>query len=141
MGFSKQEYWSGCHFLLQGVFLTQGLYLYLLSPALAGRFFSTSATWEAHKKCYWNTSICLHMAYGCFCAIIAGLSSHMTDHMARKVCLVYYLALYIKRLPTSIIALSDIYQQITGTRTITVLVLSGKKCSMAIVFLFFHVTV
>ena len=24
MGFSRQEHWSGCHFLLQGVFLTQG---------------------------------------------------------------------------------------------------------------------
>ena len=24
LGFSRQEYWSGCHFLLQGIFLTQG---------------------------------------------------------------------------------------------------------------------
>ena len=24
MGFLRQEYWSGCHFLLQGIFLTQG---------------------------------------------------------------------------------------------------------------------
>ena len=24
MGFSRQGYWSGCHFLLQGIFLTQG---------------------------------------------------------------------------------------------------------------------
>ena len=23
--FSRQEYWSGCHFLLQGIFSTQGL--------------------------------------------------------------------------------------------------------------------
>ena len=23
MGFSRQEYWSGCHFLLQEIFLTQ----------------------------------------------------------------------------------------------------------------------
>ena len=30
MGFSKQEYWSGFHFLHQGIFLTQGLTLYLL---------------------------------------------------------------------------------------------------------------
>ena len=29
MGFSRQEYWSGCHFLLQGIFLTQGLNLCL----------------------------------------------------------------------------------------------------------------
>ena len=25
MGFSRQEYWMGCHFLLQGIFATQGL--------------------------------------------------------------------------------------------------------------------
>ena len=25
VGFSRQEHWSGCHFLLQGIFLTQGL--------------------------------------------------------------------------------------------------------------------
>ena len=25
MGFSRQEYWVGCHALLQGIFLTQGL--------------------------------------------------------------------------------------------------------------------
>ena len=24
MGFSRKEYWSGCHFLLQGIFPTQG---------------------------------------------------------------------------------------------------------------------
>ena len=24
MGFSRQEYWMGCHFLLQGIFQTQG---------------------------------------------------------------------------------------------------------------------
>ena len=30
MGFSGQEYWSGLRFLLQGIFLTQGLNLSLL---------------------------------------------------------------------------------------------------------------
>ena len=30
LGFFRQEYWSGCHFLLQGIFLTQGLNPYLL---------------------------------------------------------------------------------------------------------------
>ena len=37
----------GCHALLQGIFPTQGLNLHLLCPALAGGFFTTSATWEA----------------------------------------------------------------------------------------------
>ena len=37
MGFSRQEYWSGLPFLLQGIFLTQGS-----NPGLctAGRFFT-----------------------------------------------------------------------------------------------------
>ena len=30
MGFSRQEYWSWLHFLLQGIFLTQGSNLCLL---------------------------------------------------------------------------------------------------------------
>ena len=41
----------GCHALLQGIFPTQGLNLYLfLSPVLAGRFFTTSTTWEAWRR-------------------------------------------------------------------------------------------
>ena len=36
----------GCHFLLQGIFPTQGSNSYLVSPALAGRFFTPSTTWE-----------------------------------------------------------------------------------------------
>ena len=41
MGFPGENTGVGCHFLLQGILLTQGS---LLSPALAGRFFPTSAT-------------------------------------------------------------------------------------------------
>ena len=37
----------GCHARLQGIFPTQGSNLCLMSPALADRFFTTSATWEA----------------------------------------------------------------------------------------------
>ena len=38
----------GCHFFLQGIFPTQGSNQCLLtSPVLAGRFFTTSDTWEA----------------------------------------------------------------------------------------------
>ena len=38
----------GCHFLLQGILPTQGSKpRSLMSPALAGGFFITSATWEA----------------------------------------------------------------------------------------------
>ena len=37
----------GCHALFQGIFPTQGYQTQVsMSPALAGRFFTTSTTWE-----------------------------------------------------------------------------------------------
>ena len=43
----------GCHFLLQGIFLTQGSNPGLfMSPALADGFFTTSTTWEAQCICF-----------------------------------------------------------------------------------------
>ena len=48
MGFSRQEYWSGLSCPLPGDLPDLGIKPgSLLSPALAGRFFTTSATWEA----------------------------------------------------------------------------------------------
>ena len=39
MGFSRQEYWTACHFFLQGIFPTLVWNLFhSASPALAGRF-------------------------------------------------------------------------------------------------------
>ena len=38
MGFSRQEYWSGFHFILEGISDTA---IKLASPAFAGRFFTT----------------------------------------------------------------------------------------------------
>ena len=46
----------GCHALLQGIFLTKGSNPCLLHPsALAGRFFTTSITWEDHLFVYFNS--------------------------------------------------------------------------------------
>ena len=48
MGFSSKNTGVGCHALLQGVFPTQGWNpRSLTSPALTGRFSTSSATWEA----------------------------------------------------------------------------------------------
>ena len=48
MGFSRQEYWSGLPFPPPGDLPDLGIEtVSLASPALAGRFFTTSATWEA----------------------------------------------------------------------------------------------
>ena len=48
MGFSRQEYWSGLPFPPSGDLSDPGTEpSSLMSPALAGSFFTTSATWEA----------------------------------------------------------------------------------------------
>ena len=48
MGFSRQEHWSGLSWPPPGDLPDPGIEpLSLLSPALAGGFFTTSANWEA----------------------------------------------------------------------------------------------
>ena len=48
MEFSRQEYWRRVPFPTQEDFSDPGIEpLSLVSPALAGRFFTTNATWEA----------------------------------------------------------------------------------------------
>ena len=50
MGFFRQEHWSGLPCPLPGDLLDSGIEpMSLTSPALAGRFFTTSAIWEAHQ--------------------------------------------------------------------------------------------
>ena len=50
MGFSKQEYWSGFPFSPPEDLPNAGIKpVSLMSPALAGEFFTTSATWEDLK--------------------------------------------------------------------------------------------
>ena len=49
IGFSRQEYWSGLSFPSPGDLSDPGNEpASLMPPALTGRFFITSATWEAH---------------------------------------------------------------------------------------------
>ena len=50
--FSRQKYWSGCHFLLQGIFPTQGLNLCL---ALASGFLTIWTTRKTLKIVLWVT--------------------------------------------------------------------------------------
>ena len=48
MGFSGREYWSGLPFSSPGALPDTGIeFMSSVSPALAGRFFTTSITWEA----------------------------------------------------------------------------------------------
>ena len=53
MGFSRQEYWSRLPFPPPGDLPNPGIEpTFLMSLVLAGGFFTTSATWEAHVLCY-----------------------------------------------------------------------------------------
>ena len=57
-GFSKQEYWSGLLCLPPGALSDPGMELEsLISPALAGRFFTTSANWEAQGSSHQERKI------------------------------------------------------------------------------------
>ena len=53
MGFSRQGYWSGLPCPPPGDLPNPGIKPEsVVSPALAGRFFTTSATWEVHEEAY-----------------------------------------------------------------------------------------
>ena len=54
MGFSRQEYWSGLPHLPPGDLPDPGIKpMSLMSPTLAGRFFTANATWEAQGQDIW----------------------------------------------------------------------------------------
>ena len=58
IGFPRQEYCDGLPFPIPGDLLNSGIEpMFLMSPALAGRFFTTSATWEA----YINIYVCIYI--------------------------------------------------------------------------------
>ena len=49
MGFSRQEYWSGLPYLPPGDLPDLGIKpMSIVSPALAGGFFTISATWKPY---------------------------------------------------------------------------------------------
>ena len=59
MGFPRQEYWSGLPCFSPGDLPNSRTEpVSFMSPALAGRFFTTSDTWEAHMK-FGNTQFSL----------------------------------------------------------------------------------
>jgi len=58
MGFSRQEYWSGLPFPSPGDLPNPGIEpTSFMSPELAGRFFTTKATWEAPVFSHWPSDI------------------------------------------------------------------------------------
>ena len=70
MEFSKQEYWSGLPFPSPGHLPDSGIEpRSLVCPALAGRFFTTRATWEGLNQAY-------EIVYSKY---VFTLSSHMSE--------------------------------------------------------------
>ena len=64
MGFSRQEYWGGLPRPPPRDLPNAGIKpASLMSPALAGRFFTTSTTWKALINGN-HLSLCLHVAWG-----------------------------------------------------------------------------
>ena len=82
MGFPRQEYWSGllCH--SPGDLPNPGFEpASLMFPAWAGRFFTTSATWEAHTSTSTHTHTHTHLQ------IHAYMHKHIYTCMHAQSCL------------------------------------------------------
>ena len=87
MGFSRQEYWSGLPCPPPGGILDPGIEpASLRSPALSGRFFTTSVPWEVHSLVLTNTLTMKEMQHanrnsGCiFCYFRAVPASLLSPH-------------------------------------------------------------
>ena len=58
MRFSRQEYWSGLPYPSRGDLPSPGIEpVSLISPALAGGFFTTSTTWKAPEDAQWDRKL------------------------------------------------------------------------------------
>ena len=69
MEFSRQEYWSGLPFPTLGVFPNPGIKpTSLVSPELAGRFFTHCTNWEA--SLYWVSILKKRGCFACECCYI-----------------------------------------------------------------------
>ena len=94
MGFSRQEYWRGLPCLPPGDIANPGIKpRSLMSPALVGSFFTTSATWDPPPP-QWRTQTLrsgLHMSLQCaflirrFNMAISTLSSLLRANLSSKV--------------------------------------------------------
>ena len=87
MGFSRQEYWSGLPGPPPGDLPDPGIEPQsLISPILAGGFFTTSATWEAPNCTYFKYNLWWALTYACTCETIT-IESEYTCHPQNASCL------------------------------------------------------
>ena len=80
VGLPRQEYWVGCHFLLQGIFLTQGSNLHLL---FSRWILYHWATWEASPLVVWELS-CFSRVQLCATLWIAACQAPLSLGFPRK---------------------------------------------------------
>ena len=66
MGFSRQEFWSGCHALLQEIFLTQELNPYLLSLLYWQANLPAKFDWRAKSSSWLCFFFCIYWSIGGF---------------------------------------------------------------------------
>ena len=60
MGFSRQEYWNGCHALLQGIFPTQGR---TQVSCIADRFFTSEPLGKPHSSLHYRVKVFLLICF------------------------------------------------------------------------------
>ena len=84
IGFSRQEYWSGLTCPPPGNLPNRGIKPASLTfPALAGRYFTTRATWEDY------VCVCIYM-YMC-----VYIYTHTHIHIYTHVCIYIYICMYV----------------------------------------------
>ena len=106
MRFSWQEYWSGLHALLQGIFLMQGLHPCLMSPALAGGFLTTSASWEALCVHWWIQFAEWEIVVACYFLYLSSfILSFLPRYLHFSTLSLFFFPLLLNQSPT--IAFSD----------------------------------
>ena len=78
MGFCRQEYWSGLPFPFPVDLPDSGIKPTSESPALAGGFFTTTATWKVHNRLCMVENIA-HLAFYLSALRKSVLNSHWKD--------------------------------------------------------------
>jgi len=76
VGFSRQEYWSGLPCPPPGDLPDPGIKpTSFMSPAFAGRFFTTSAVWEAPSNSYYEILMFLTQLFKLLFQILSEIQS------------------------------------------------------------------
>ena len=90
--FSRQDYWSGCQALLQGNLPGPGIKpTSLMSPELAGRFFTTSTSWDSFlggpRKVQWSYfKVSIHQLRGLFISHQSPQRVHQATYYVLQLC-------------------------------------------------------